>query len=176
MAGRVFFDCNQYEVAIAEKVKEDVRQRKNALTHTAAFYLDKAVALFNAIVLVKNINLPDSVATDLEELGAGSVPARVTARNRVLKNLWTSFWHIVPGASSEEMELWVQFSVQVCLQFNRVLTTLSCRAAFRVIEFWRRNESGTTGCQSRVTGLSGERTSFRTTATWTTAAVNTERF
>lgn len=115
MAGRIFFDCNQYEVAFADEVKEDVRKRSNVLTDTAAYYIDKAIALFNAIVLVKNINLPDSVATDLEDLGAGTVSARVTARNRVLKNLWTSFWHIVPGASREEMELWVQFSVQVCL-------------------------------------------------------------
>lgn len=175
MAGRVFFDCNQYEVASAEEVKEDVRRRNNVLTDTAAFFLDKAVALFNAIVLVKNINLPDSVATDLEELGAGTASARVTARNRVLKNLWTNFWHIVPGASNEEMDLWVQFTVQVCLQIPRVLTRSSCLAASRVTGFWMTSESKTTRCLSRHRGVSGERTCSQTTATSITAAQNTER-
>lgn len=113
MAGRVFFDCNQYEVAVAEEVKDGIQKRNNVLTDKASLYLDKGIALFNAMVLVKNISLPDSVTTDLEQLGAGTAPARVSARNAVLKNLWASFWHIVPDASTEELELWVQFSVQV---------------------------------------------------------------
>lgn len=174
MAGRIFFDCNQYEVAFADEVKEDVRKRSNVLTDTAAYYLDKAIALFNAILLAKNINLPDSVATDLEDLGAGTVSARVTARNRVLKNLWTSFWYIVPGASREEMELWVQFSVQVCLQCRLPLTMPSCLVATRAKEFWKTSESKTRACPNLQMGLSGGRAFFQTTATSTTTVMYTK--
>lgn len=174
MAGRVFFDCNQYEVAFADEVKEDVRNRNNALTETAAYYLDKAIALFNAIVLVKNVNLPDSVATDLEELGAGSPVARVTARNTVLKNLWASFWHIVPNASSDEMELWIQFSVQVWVLLRSMLTLPSCLAAIRATGSWRTVESKLQICQSQREDRFGERT-FSQTAAALIKAVNSTR-